>query len=265
MTKPMTGRPLGSVLVLWLLAAPLAVRAQQQQPPLAPGEEIAPHQVSTVPAARPRAAATRSIDPADNPSTTATTDPAAMPRATPRRPMASSPSVSCSGIFAKDSTHLKLAELVGANNIEFTDVGGAEGSKLNASVLYPKNPKRRLEVLWQNEPARSDISLIVITGQSQVRAPKGLRLGLTLAALEKINGRPFRLSGFDQPDGSRAIDWQAGALAVLPGGCQVGVKLKPDSKATPDALQAAAGKEFLSNDPAVRALKPVIAEIVIGY
>src|SRR5262249_12258202 len=160
---------------------------------------------------------------------------------------------SCSGVFAKDSTHLKLAQLVGAKNIEFTAVGGAEGNPLNASVIYPKDPTHRLEVLWQNETARSDISLIVITGQSRVRAPKGLRLGLTLAALEKINGKPFRLSGFDQPDGSRAIDWQAGALASLAGGCQIGIKLKPDSKATPDALRATAGQEFFSNDPAIRA------------
>ena len=46
---------------------------------------------------------------------------------------------------------------------------------------------------------------------------------------------------------------------------QIGVKFKPDSKATPEALKAAAGKEFLSNDPAIRAVKPVIAEILIGY
>lgn len=264
MTNPTTGRALCSLLVIWLLAAPLAARAQQQ-PALAPDEEIAPRRMQTVPAAPAKARMTRSVDPAENPSTTVAAAPAAALPATPPRPVASSPSVSCSGIFAKDSTHLKLAQLVGAKNIEFTAVAAAEGSTVNASVLYPKDPKHRLEVMWQNETARSDISLIVITGQSRVRAPKGLRLGLALAALEKINGKPFRLSGVDQPGGSRAIDWQAGALAALPGGCQVGIKLKPDSKATPDALQAAAGKEFLSNDPAIRAVKPVIAEIVIGY
>ena len=77
--------------------------------------------------------------------------------------------------------------------------------------------------------------------------------------------QPFRLSGVDQPDGSRALDWQAGALASLPGGCQIGIKFRPDSKATPDALKAAAGKEFQSSDAAIRAVKPVVAEIVIGY
>jgi hypothetical protein len=261
----MTVRPLCRFLLVCLLAAALAPASAgaQQQRTLAPDEEITPRQVQTVPASRP-SNNTRSIDPADNPSSTAAIDPAAAPaRSPPPRP--ASPSVSCAGIFAKDSTHLKLAQMVGATNIEFTAVAGAEGSTLNASVLYPKDPKRRLEVLWQNEVARSDISLIVITGQSQVRAPKGLRLGLALAALEKLNGKPFKLSGFDQPDGSRALDWQGGALGSVPGGCQIGIKLKPDGKAAPDALKAAAGKELLSSDVAVRAVKPVVGEIVIGY
>jgi len=264
----MTVRPLCRFLAVCLLAAaPVSAGAQQQQRSLTPDEEISPRQVQTVPVAKPRNDVrndTRSVDPADNPPTTAATEPAAAaPRSAPPRP--ASPSVSCAGIFAKDSTHLKLAQMVGATNIEFTGVAGAEGGTLNASVLYPKDPKRRLEVLWQNEAARSDISLIVITGQSQVRAPKGLHLGLALAALEKLNGKPFKVSGFDQPDGSRALDWQGGAFASVPGGCQIGLKLKPDGKATPDALKAAAGKEFLSNDAAIRAVKPVVGEIVIGY
>ncbi|HUI97390.1 MAG TPA: hypothetical protein VLX44_16660 [Xanthobacteraceae bacterium] len=248
-----------AVALLAAALAPASVRAQQ--PAMSPDEEITPRQVQTVPAARPKSGS-RSVDPAD---TTSATAPAANPRMAAPKPGPATRTIACSGMFGKDASHIKLAEVVGANNIDYGAVSGQQGSSLNASILYGKDPKRRLEVLWQNEAARSDTALIVITGQSQWHAPKGLHLGLALAALEKLNGKPFRLSGFDQPDGSRAIDWQAGALASLPGGCQIGVKLKPDSKATPEALQAAAGKEFLSSDPAIRAVKPVIAEIVIGY
>jgi hypothetical protein len=247
-----------------LLAAPTLFAPPvlaQQQPELSPDEQISPRQVQTVPAVRPKpkklrtAAPTVTPTPDDKPVPGETVRPAAQPAHT----------VACSGAFAKDSSHVKLAHLVGANNIEYGQVSGAGGTALNASILYGKDPKRRLEVLWQNEAARSDTSLIVITGQSQWHGPKGLRLGLALAALEKLNGKPFRLSGFDQPDGSAVLDWNGGALASLPGGCQVGVKLKPDSKATPDALAAAAGKELMSSDAAVRAVKPVIGEIIFGY
>src|SRR5258706_248075 len=118
------------------------------------------------------------------------------PRRNPAPPAARKPapgprSVACSGVFAKDSSHLKLAQSFEAKNIEFGAVPGPEGTSLNASILYGGDPKRRLEVLWQNEAARSDVSLIAITGQSQWSAPKGLQLGPTLAVLEEYNGKTF--------------------------------------------------------------------------
>ncbi|HEX4554125.1 MAG TPA: hypothetical protein VH249_09080 [Xanthobacteraceae bacterium] len=256
----MTDHPIRALLLASLIAAIPAT--SDAQAPLSPEDQISPRQMQTAPSAqpgpRPKRAA-RSAAPAgpavDNPA----------PAPAGPKPAGAARSVACSGVFAKDSSHLKLAQAFEAKNIDFGAVAGPDGTSLNASILYGADPRRRLEVLWQNEAARSDVSLIVITGQSQWSAPKGLRLGLALAALEKLNGKPFKLSGFDQPDGGSALDWQGGALAELPGGCKVGIRLAPDRKATPEALAAAAGKEFLSNDAAMRAAKPVIAEIVLGY
>src|SRR5262249_2250367 len=107
--------------------------------------------------------------------------------------------------------------------------------------------------------------LIVITGQSTWAGPKGLRLGLTLAALEKLNGKPFKLSGFDQPEGSAVTDWQGGALATLPGGCKVGIKFAADRKAAADVLAPGAGKDFPADAGKTRAGKPTISEIIFGY
>jgi hypothetical protein len=93
-----------------------------------------------------------------------------------------------------------------------------------------------------------------------------VRLGLQLAALEKINHKPFKLKGLDKENSSQVIDWGGGALAELAGGCKVGVRLIPDSKAPPDAREAASGnKDFVSSDAAIRAVKPKIAEIILGY
>ncbi len=260
----MTDRPIRVLLFAGLMIATAPACAwAQAQPPLTPEDEIAPRQMQTAPSAQPAARQKRAVR--ASPAQAAPT-PYPEPAANPAAPKpAPARSVACSGVFAKDSSHLKLAQAFEAKNIAFGAVPGPEGSSLNASILYAKDPKRRLEVLWQNEAARSDVSLIVITAQSQWGAPKGLRLGLALAALEKLNGKPFKVSGFDQPDGGSVLDWQDGALALLPGGCKVGIKLAPDRKASQDALAAAAGKEFLSNDAAVRAAKPVIAEIILGY
>ena len=62
------------------------------------------------------------------------------------------------------------------------------------------------------------------------------------------------------------LGWEGGALSSLPGGCKVGMRLAADSKAPPDARNAVTGdKQFLSNDASVRAVKPSVAEILIGY
>ena len=79
--------------------------------------------------------------------------------------------VACSGPFAKDSSHLELATAFNSKNITFADVEAADGTKVPASILFPNDPKRRLEVWWSDRTHRSDIHLIVIGGQSTWTAP----------------------------------------------------------------------------------------------
>jgi hypothetical protein len=174
--------------------------------------------------------------------------------------------VACSGVFAKDSGHLKLALKYDSRNVVYGEVDGADGSKLNASIVFPNDPKRRLEVLWNNEAGRSDTSVISINGKSQWIAPKGLKLGLAIAALEKANGRPFKLSGFGKDGAASVAGWENGALSSLPGGCKIGIRLFEDAKTPEEARNAVAGdSELLSNDARVRAVKPTVGEILIGY
>ena len=108
--------------------------------------------------------------------------------------------------------------------------------------------------------------MIAINGKSQWSAPKGMKLGLPLAALEKANGRPFKLSGFDAEGSAGVAGWEGGALGSLPGGCKIGMRFAADPKVPKEARAAAAGdKEILSSDASVRALKPTVVEILIGY
>ena len=104
-------------------------------------------------------------------------------------------------------------------------------------------------MLWTNEAARSGTSVIAINGKSQWSAPKGMKLGLPLAALEKANGKPFKMSGFGADGTAGVAGWEGGALGSLPGGCKIGMRLAADPKAPQEARSAVAGdKEFLSSD-----------------
>jgi TolA-binding protein len=117
----------------------------------------------------------------------------AAPKAPPA-PATSARAVACSGAFAKDSSHLKLAVAFNSLNITFTEVDGPERAKVMASVLFPNDAKKRLEVWWQNPAARSGTYLIVINGQSTWTAPKGRSSSRasTRTAATPLTGRAAR-------------------------------------------------------------------------
>jgi hypothetical protein len=238
-----------------------SLAAAQFPPPPAPVQERWP----TPPAQQPPRAQTTPApeQPAPLPQPEAAEAPA--PKRT-KKAAAPASVVACGGVFAKDPTQVKIATKYDSKNVVFGEVNGPDNSKIHATILFPDDAKRRLEVLWANEAARSDIQLISINGKSQWRAPKGLKLGFTMAALQKLNGRPFKLTGFGADGMAAVLDWQGGGLESLPGGCKLGVRLAPGADVPEEARQGAAGdKDMFSNDAALRGAKPTVAEILIGY
>jgi hypothetical protein len=248
-----------------------------QQPHLRDDEQIMPSQILPPPPPvkpKPKPVAAK---PAPKPDPTANPDqddnpvaPVAVakppPPPPPPKPAEPAHVVACSGAFAKNSGHLRLAQSYGVHNVDFTEVSGDDGSTLMASVLFPTDPKRRLEVLWDDDVQRSGTRMVVIDGQSTWTAQKGVHLGLPLAALEKLNGKPFKLMGFEPGGMAIVSDWNGGALGTLTDGCKVGIQLKPDPKTPADTLSAASSdKEFDSTNPAIRAAKPTIGEIIVAY
>ncbi len=174
--------------------------------------------------------------------------------------------VACSGVFGKDSSHAKLAAAFAAKNIAYTQVDTASGSKVMASVLFAKDPKRRFEVWWSKSESRSDTHLIVINGRSSWTAPGALRLGLTLADVEKLNHKPFKLSGFNKDNIATLTDWNGGELAAPPGGCKVGISLRLAPTTSAAAISGLpADREFTSADAAMRAANPTVSEILVAY
>jgi hypothetical protein len=174
--------------------------------------------------------------------------------------------IACSGAFAKDSSHAGLTSAFHARNVSATQVDTPSGSKVTASVLYAKDPKRRLEVWWSKPATKSDTHLIVINGQSDWIAPGDIHLGLTLADLEKLNGKPFKLSGFDKDHTTTLVDWDGGTLSAIAGGCRIGISLRADSKVSAASLGALpADRAYASSDASLRAANPTISEILVAY
>lgn len=264
-----------------LIALPAIVSAQQS-PTLWPAppnaEQVAPGAWPDPPAgqqspppARKTAKKKKTAPPPEPPDPRFEEEPglpdsAGPPGAPPPPPAQRAPArpalnILCDGPFAKDASHDRLAKAFGARNVVAQGAGQSGGS----TVLFPNDPQRRLEVTWRDPAARRRPATIIVEAQSTWRA-RGFRLGDPLARVEKTNGKPFRLAGFVGESGGAARDWQGGKLDKLSGGCQLGMRFAPDPKAPPDARgKIAVSGDLTSDSPDVKAAKPVIIELIVGY
>jgi hypothetical protein len=174
--------------------------------------------------------------------------------------------LACEGAFAKDTTHAKLVETFGKSNVAFLEIDGDQGIKVKASLVYPDDSKRKIEVVWRDDKLRRRPASIRADFRSDWPTVRGLHVGSELAEVEKINGKAFKMMGFDWDLGGRVSNWQGGALAKVPGGCELRFGFSPWANA-PDAArdQVSGEKEFLSSDPNMRASKPMISEIILSY
>jgi len=179
------------------------------------------------------------------------------PAPTPAKSVAAL-NIRCDGPFAKDTSHAKLAKTFGARNVV-----AAPGAA--TTVLFPNDPKRRVEVTWRDTAGRSRPASILVEAQSTWRV-RGFRIGDLMTQVEKVNGKPFRFAGFGASPGGNARDWQGGKLDQLSGGCVLGMRFASNSKAAQDAVsKVTVGSDLTSDSSDVRAVKPVIVEMIVGY
>ncbi len=245
-----------------LIAVPHASAQQDRQQSLNPEDVLAPSQMAQpmpAPVSEPGAAA-KKRRPVEKRTATEKPRPGSAPEHAPHA-AGYKTVIECKGPFAKDSGMLALAVSYDARNMIFTHET-VQGSQVGVTVMFPKDPKRRLEVWWRNAN-RTGLYLIDIAGKSIWVAPKGLRLGLTLEQVEKLNHKPFKLKGFDENGVASVADWDGGELASLPGGCKASASMQVKNKGA--AAELPAKDQYSSDDPAMRALKPTVSEILIGY
>ncbi|MGU3492781.1 hypothetical protein ACLBXM_01950 [Xanthobacteraceae bacterium A53D] len=140
-----------------------------------------------------------------------------------------------------------------------------DGSVGPGSIVLPNDPSLTVSVAWADGFAYSGPLRFNFTEQT-AWSVNGVAIGTTLAQLEKINGKPFRLVGFGGNNGGLVTDWQGGALASLPGGCALSVQLALPATAPASAQARVVGpRMFLSSDRAVRALKPSVGLFWVDY
>jgi hypothetical protein len=160
----------------------------------------------------------------------------------PKTP-SSAAELACADPVRPDDTAASLQQRFGEQARTET-LYGPEGIELPAVVLWPANPKRRVEVAFTEE-SRQHVSMVQLTRPSEWHVA-GLSVGDPIADVDEANGRPFELWGFSWDYGGYVSDLKGGKLAARAGGCQVMLRLAPqDDAVLPDALM---GEVLLSSD-----------------
>jgi hypothetical protein len=183
-------------------------------------------------------------------------------------PAASAGVIKCEAkTFGRSTSRVDLVKAFGANNVVDEEIDSGASEKIKASVLYPNDPKARLEFIWSDQKARRRPAAIRAKDQSSWASANGIRIGMAIADIEKMNGKPFKLSGFDWDLGGRVTDWQGGALGKpLRGGCILGVEfVHPEDAPDANLTKVTGDREFSSDNEDMRAVEPFVGTVTISY
>lgn len=123
------------------------------------------------------------------------------------------------GALAPDTGIEQLRQLFGAGNVAIDEhLPGAEGEEVRGVRLFADDPSRRARLYFQDSQTLRGLSLAVVDDAgSRWRLDNGIQLGLPLAELAKLNGKPLRFYGLDWDYGGIVSDWNGGALAPKDG------------------------------------------------
>ncbi len=88
-----------------------------------------------------------------------------------------------------------------------------EGMFGEGVVIYPDNPRRKVEIFWDPEWDPKRPTFIRIYGDStgsDWKTAYGLTIGTPMAQVQQQNGKPFSVSGFGWDYGGFVTDWNGG-------------------------------------------------------
>lgn len=174
--------------------------------------------------------------------------------------------LACTGPFAKDTTHAKLVAEFGAKNVAFKDVDTPGNILEKATVIFDDDPSRRVVVFWSDARTRTKPSSVAIEAPSTWTGPGGVRNGLPLKELEKLNGGAFSMIAFGGVGGG-TVSGLKGALADIPGDCTLKIRFEPGiANPLPPRFASITGEQTLTSaNLLLRRVRPQVSAWSVNY
>lgn len=178
------------------------------------------------------------------------------------------------------ATEASLTAMLGADQVRRDTIYVAEGAFEIGTTLF-KNTANQAQILWLDKqhfarpaavlirPARDEHNNLLPGTTTRWITDKGVRLGMSLRAVEKLNGRTFSIYGFGWDYGGLSSGWKGGALeqkdskTFLSMGFGVPESLPGPQERLYESLLG--DGEFLSSHPAMQQLNPTIQTLTISF
>jgi hypothetical protein len=172
--------------------------------------------------------------------------------------------IDCEGVFKKDATLADFEAAFGKENIVTGTVPGPEGFDFTATTVFPGDPEREMQIRWWDEENLKFFAGVTLAKGDT--GPGGVKLGMPIDQVERINGEPFTLWGFFWDYGGGA-GFMSGKLADLPGECFLNLHFTPMLEPLPEDISIAISGdiELRSDQKEVLAAEVVVDEINLGY
>lgn len=172
--------------------------------------------------------------------------------------------ITCAAPIAPDDTERSLKQRYGKDAV-VQNLPGAEGETYKGVVLFPKARDRRIEIAFTDDKAgRASGLTLRDAGKTSLWNVAGVTIGSGLADVQKANGKPFLVSGFEWDYGGFVTDWKGGALGrPLQGGCRVTIRFGGKTGA-PRSLSGD-GVKAASDNAALVKWAPVVTEIGVNF
>lgn len=155
------------------------------------------------------------------------------------------------GLIKPGMTATDIERAYGKGSLKQQKIPGAEGEEIDGAKLFA-GTDRELEIVWDPDNDKKQVVFDIRVMGKAWKFENGLKSGMTVEEVEKINGKPFKIAGFE---------WDYGGYANFEGGKlegKVSIRFSPTTENIPEYLSG--DKQLSSTDKKLRAAKPLVDE-----
>ena len=181
------------------------------------------------------------------------------------------------GPITAKTTRADLVRFFGEKNVEDAEIVVSDGGREPGTLVFGGQPDASLAILWADDSPDARVRSLIVCYGSELpekcrwHTEDAVSFGTTLKTLERLNGRKFKLNGFDWGYGGLVTSWESGRLERFAVPCgRLTLRLDPTPAPASEERsllieQLEGDGEFWSSDSPLQSLNPVVDHMSMSF